>query len=34
MIKSRMESDSPLSPNSNEAQIDQVAQSMHNLSSA
>ncbi|GAA5814889.1 hypothetical protein MFLAVUS_008392 [Mucor flavus] len=33
MIKSRMESD-PLSPNSNEAQIDKVAQSMHNLSSA
>ncbi|KAF1806307.1 RIC1-domain-containing protein [Mucor lusitanicus] len=34
MIKSRMESQDPLSPNSNDAQIDKVAQSMRNLSSA
>ncbi|KAI7895254.1 uncharacterized protein EV154DRAFT_38429 [Mucor mucedo] len=32
MIKSRMEN--PLSPNSTDVQIDKVAQSMHNLSSA
>lgn len=32
MIKSRMESEDPLSPNSNDAQIDKVAQSMRNLS--
>lgn len=34
MIKYRMEKEDPLSPNSNEAQIEQVTQSMHNLSSA
>ena len=34
MIKNRMESQDPLSPNSNDAQIDKVAQSMRNLSSA
>ncbi|CAO0800336.1 unnamed protein product [Mucor circinelloides] len=34
MIKARMESEDPLSPHSNDAQIDKVAQSMRNLSSA